>query len=410
MEIKEKVQGYRTLLLSGVLGILIGAVIGGIDGIFGRVLLDLTEIRGRFFGIWTLLLPLAGVGIVWCYEKYGKNSKKGMGLIFSVGNGKEEEIPLRMVPLVIGGTWLTHLFGGSAGREGVAVQVGGVISYWIGKRIPCKINPRIFLVAGMAAGFSGLFSTPIAAVFFSMEVLDGGKLKYQALCPAVTAAFTACTVSGMLGLEKFTSLVQPEFYLNWKTGIIAAALGIVFGAAGGGFAWGLGRMKKWAAEKFANPMVRILVLGFTVSLLIYLLGHGRYAGLGTNLIQSVMDGEMIYRQDWVLKMILTIVTLSAGFQGGEVTPLFSIGACLGAVLAPMVGFDSVFAGALGYAGVFAGATHTLLAPIWIGAEVFGYENLPWFMIVCVFAYLFNGGNSIYGEQKGTGFFLKQEIN
>lgn len=410
MKITERLHGYQTMLFTGILGILIGAVIGGIDGIFGRVLLKITEFRGQFFGEWTLLLPLAGIGIVWCYEKYGKNSKKGMSLIFSVGNGKEEEVPLRMVPLVIGGTWLTHLFGGSAGREGVAVQVGGAVSYWIGRRIPCKVNPRIFLVAGMAAGFSGLFSTPIAAVFFSMEVLEGGKLRYQALCPAVTAAFTACTVSGMLGLEKFTGFVQAGIQLNWKTGLTLTVLGLIFGAAGGSFAWGLAKMKKWAAETFQNPVLRILILGFTVSLLIFLLGQGRYAGLGTNLIENVMDGEQIYDWDWILKMILTIITLSAGFQGGEVTPLFSAGACLGAILAPFAGFDCVFAGALGYAGVFAGATHTLLAPICIGAEVFGYENLPWFMIVCVFAYLFNGGNSIYGEQKGKGFFLRQEMD
>lgn len=392
-------QTYGGLALLGIVGIPIGIVVGIIDVIFGKVLLKLMDIREASPIYFIPFLAIAGVIIAYCYFKFGGKSSKGMNLIFEVGHGDEEVIPLRLIPFIISGTWLTHLFGGSAGREGVAVQIGATFSHWVGKKLPFKNASSIFLVTGMAAGFAGLFQTPIAATLFALEVLVAGTLEYQALLPAFTAAFTASTVSKTLGLENFsfalTAKVTSDFSVFWKL----IALGILFGIVGGAFAWCLKWTKKIAGTKLKNPIIRIAVLGVCLSILFLLFYKGRYSGLGTNLIQDSFQGGEIFSYDWLLKFALTILTLSAGFQGGEVTPLFSIGASFGVILAGIFHLPIELVAALGYASVFGSATNTLFAPIFIGAEVFGYAYLPYFFIVCTIAYAFNMNKSIYSLQK-----------
>lgn len=392
-------QVYKNLLILGLLGIPIGLVVGGIDAVFGRVLLAITDFRNGHPMQLIPFLAFAGALIAFAYLKFGGKSSKGMNLIFEVGHGEEEVIPLRLIPFIISGTWITHLFGGSAGREGVAVQIGATFSHWIGRKIPLKNSSHIFLVTGMAAGFAGLFGTPIAAVFFAMEVLTAGALEYQALLPAVTAAFTASAAAQFLGLEKFTFALTGKMDLAFSDMWRFLLLGILFGVVGGAFAWTLKYMKNILASHWKQPVIRIFTMGLILSVLLLLLYKGRYAGLGTNLIHASFYGEEILSYDWILKFLLTVLTLAAGFQGGEVTPLFSIGASLGVVAGPILGVPSEIAAALGYAGVFGSATNTFLAPVLIGTEVFGSAYLPHFFLVCAFAYLFNLNKSIYSLQK-----------
>ena len=392
-------QVYKNLLILGLLGIPIGLVVGGIDAVFGRVLLAITDFRNGHPMQLIPFLAFAGALIAFAYLKFGGKSSKGMNLIFEVGHGEEEVIPLRLIPFIISGTWITHLFGGSAGREGVAVQIGATFSHWIGRKIPLKNSSHIFLVTGMAAGFAGLFGTPIAAVFFAMEVLTAGALEYQALLPAVTAAFTASAAAQFLGLEKFTFALTGKMDLVFSDMWRFLLLGILFGVVGGAFAWTLKYMKNILASHWKQPVIRIFIMGLILSVLLLLLYKGRYAGLGTNLIHASFYGEEILSYDWVLKFLLTVLTLAAGFQGGEVTPLFSIGASLGVVAGPILVVPSEIAAALGYAGVFGSATNTFLAPVLIGTEVFGSAYLPHFFLVCAFAYLFNLNKSIYSLQK-----------
>lgn len=254
----------------------------------------------------------------------------------------------------------------------------------------------------MAVGFAGLFRTPIAATFFALEVLVAGELRYRALFPAVSASITASVISGLMGLGKFTFALKEamptDFGMSWDLLWKLLVLGLIFGVVGGLFAWALKLAKKFTG-KIKNPILRIALMGIGLAAVLMLLYQGRYSGLGTNLIQSSFHGETIYYWDWILKAILTILTLAAGFQGGEVTPLFSIGASLGVALSGIFGLPVVFVAALGYAAVFGGATNTLLAPILIGGEIFGYEYLPCFFIVCVIAYIFNLNKSIYSPQK-----------
>ena len=307
---------------------------------------------------------------------------------------KRKSIPLALVPLVIVGTWLTHLFGGSAGREGVAVQIGAVISHEAGKKFRCPENDRIMLVAGMAAGFGGLFQTPLAAVFFAMEVIVSGYMQYEALLPAMISAYTAAFTSHILGLEKFTAVIGEKLDLSETKVILSLiVLGILFGLVGRLFSGTLQWMKKRMGNAIKNPYIRIGAVA------VFLFHGGRYSGLGTNLISAAFENGTIYGYDWILKLGFTVLTLAIGFQGGEVTPLFSIGASLGILAGNLLGISPVVCAALGYAAVFGSATNTLLAPVMIGLEVFGTENAIPLVVVCILAYLMNGGSSIYTAQQ-----------
>lgn len=399
-KLKHAARTYGGLLIMGVVAIPIGLIVGAIDAVFGRTLLAIGSFRDAHLIFLLPFLTLAGLAIVFCYKTWGKNTSRGMSLVFDVGHGREEGISLRLVPLIMGGTWITHLFGGSAGREGVAVQIGATVSHWIGRKLPFKHPGNTFLLIGMAAGFAGLFRTPLAATVFALEVLVAGRLEYRALLPALIASLIASATSGALGLEKFEVALTATAVLD-ATGVVRlVVLGIVFGIVGGAFAWCLAHAKTLAGRLAPNPYVRIGVTGAALSILLFALWQGRYCGLGTNLISAAFaNGATIYSWDWIAKFILTIVTLAAGYQGGEVTPLFSIGASLGIAISGLVGIDPLLCAALGYAATFGGATNTLLAPIFIGCEVFGFSYLPAFFIVCAVAYLFNMDKSIYTLQE-----------
>lgn len=393
---------YGGLILLGAVGVPIGMAVGGIDAVFGRVLIAIGDLRDAHPFWFIPFLAAAGALIAWSYLRFGKNTGRGMSLVFDVGLGRENVIPLRLIPLIMGGTWLTHLFGGSAGREGVAVQIGATLSHWIGSKLPFKHPGNTFLLVGMAAGFAGLFRTPLAATLFALEVLVAGRLELQALFPALTASIAASWTSGALGLSKFEVALSVPSAIDAHTLGLLLLLGLCFGIVGGLFAWCLKWGKKIAAAHLENPIKRIAIMGAALSVVFLLLWQGRYSGLGTNLISASFSPKAataIMPWDWVLKFVLTVLTLSAGFQGGEVTPLFSIGASLGVVLGSLLGLPVPLVAALGYAAVFGSATNTLLAPTFIGAEVFGFAYLPHFFVVCAVAYLFNMDKSIYTLQE-----------
>ena len=391
-------SGKRAVAIT-VLSIFIGLVVGIIDAIFGRTLIFLSDIRSMYPLYLIPFLAFAGLVIVFLYQKYGGKSSKGMTLIFEVGQGVENHIPKRLIPLVIVTTWLTHLFGGSAGREGVAVQLGATVSHWFCKNFSIPNTSKVFLVTGMAAGFAGLFQTPLAAVLFAMEVLVVGNLQLTALYPAMIASLVAAWTSHALGLEKFMQPISAHLGLSPILVIKLVLLGVLFGLCGNVFAYALLWSKKKAATIFPNPYKRIVVMGIVLSIVFLLLDKGRYSGLGTNLITASFAGQSIYLYDWFFKLLLTVLTLSAGFQGGEVTPLFAIGASLGVLLAGLFGLPVGLVAALGYAAVFGSATSTFLGPILIGCEVFGFTNFPYFFIVCAVAFSLHRQHSIYGAQK-----------
>ena len=382
------------LIKYGVLALIIGIIIGIIDTIFGKGLILVGEIRNNYFWYLVPFLPIAGLLITWLYRHFNELSLKGMTLVFETGQQKRDAIPLALIPLVMICTWLTHLFGGSAGREGVAVQIGATLSHYFSRYFHFPKNGKVLLITGMAAGFGGLFQTPLAALFFAMEIMIVGKIDYEALFPALIGAFSASYTSHFLGLEKFSvEITQSMSINNFKSTLLVIIIGLLFGLAGRLFSFSLAKLK----EIFENPYKRI---GFISIILVLglMLFQGRYSGLGTNLIDLSFHQGTIQIYDWLLKLVFTIITLAIGFQGGEVTPLFSIGASFGVVLAFIFHLPIELCAALGYVAVFASATNTLLAPIMMAIEVFGGSNMMIFVIVCIFAYLVNGNHSIYGTQ------------
>lgn len=402
--LRNNIKLYKDYIIFGCISIFIGIVVGAIDTCFGRILIFITDFRGEHVKILLPFLGLSGLLITFVYNKFGKNSIKGMTLIFETAQHKEEKIPMRLIPLTIISTWITHLFGGSAGREGVAVQIGATFAHRIGRMVKIKNSEKILLVTGMAAGFGGLFQTPIAAVFFALEVLSVGILEYNALFSAIIAAFTASYTSHILGLEKFVFNLNVSLNVNANFVLKLVIIGLIFGIAGGIFSHLLNYLKSVLKIKIKNSYVRIFCIGAFLSIILMLLYNGRYCGLGTNLISDSFNNNTIYSYDWLLKLLFTVVTLAAGYQGGEVTPLFSIGATLGTFLGVVFNMPVIFIAALGYAAVFGSASNTFLAPIFIGAEVFGFEYIPYFFLVCAVAYIFNGNKSIYTAQSVERIF------
>ena len=442
--IKEKITKWLATPTFVVIGITLGAVIGALTACFGDISDKLSAIRDANPLYFIPALAIGGAAIVFAYKKWGRWTERGMDQVFAVGLNKETDFPLVAIPMAAVSTWITQLFGGSAGREGAAMQIGSALSYNISKKLPFENAAHIMLVTGMAAGFAGIFQAPMAATAFALEVLLVGHLELSALLPAAAAAFTACKVSSMLGFHKFSvdlnslldasgfsaSIFTNEGALDGNFLLKLALMGILFGIVGGGFAKLLGLSQNFFAKKFPNNIKRIAIMGVGISALLLVFFQGRFAGLGTNLLDMcfginadligkaagdtanvvgtaagignadlIGEAAGIHGYDWIIKFAVTILTLSAGFIGGVVTPLFAIGATFGIFVAGMFGVPLPLAAALGFAAVFASASNTLWAPILIAGEIFGFDCLPAFFIVCTMAYICNGGQSIYKQKK-----------
>lgn len=440
--IKEKITKWLATPTFVVIGITLGAIIGALTACFGDISDRLSAIRDTNPLYFIPALALGGAAIAFAYKKWGRWTERGMDQVFAVGLNKETDFPLVSIPMAAVSTWITQLFGGSAGREGAAMQIGSALSYNISKKLPFENAAHIMLVTGMAAGFAGIFQAPMAATAFALEVLLVGHLELSALLPAAAAAFTACKVSSTLGFHKFSvdlnsvldasgfsaSIFTNEGTLDGKLLLKLALMGILFGVVGGGFAKLLGLSQDFFAKKFPNTIKRIAIMGAGLSVLLLVFFQGRYAGLGTNLLDTcfgvagnadvignvagdavnaigtaaenvIGTAAGIHGYDWIIKFAVTILTLSAGFIGGVVTPLFAIGATFGIFVAGMFGVPLPLAAALGFAAVFASASNTLWAPILIAGEIFGFNCLPAFFIVCTMAYMCNGGQSIYKQKK-----------
>jgi H+/Cl- antiporter ClcA len=366
---------------------------------------------------WLLyLLPVAGLIVVFSYKVSGKNAESGNNLILDEIHKPGAGVPGRMAPLVLIGTVITHLFGGSAGREGSAVQIGGAISEKFCTLF--KLNAedrRLMLTAGIAAGFGACFGTPLAGAIFALEVLAIGRIKFDAVIPAVFAAGIAdlvCVAWGVshthFRIDYLEQLVQWNEHIGFNlllTGKIVLAA-IAFGLAGYLFGELTYLIKDIFKATIKNAYLIVFTGGLIVIGLVFLIGNTDYIGLGLRAsreggvsILSAFDTGGAEWYSWALKLLLTAITLAAGFKGGEVTPLFFIGATLGNLLAWMLNAPVDLFAALGLLSVFAAATNTPLACTIMGVELFGAEHVVYFAIACFIAYAFSGHTGIYGSQK-----------
>lgn len=392
-------QMLRRFLGYGLLAVAIGLCAGVVTALFGHGLLWLNELRDAHVQLFLPFLGVAGVIIMSVNMRWGGRAQRGMGLVFDVGLGKEEGIPLRMVPLTMFSTWMTHLFGGSAGREGVAVQIGATLSMQLARWAPQSLERHVILACGMAAGFAGLFGTPIAATFFALEVLVVGAIYYEALAPALIAAYVASFTARGLGLHAMAMPIGPVPEMDGRFMLLSIGAGLVFGLVGWGFSWLLNHLRIYLALLIDDPRLRIFIMGALLSVVFLLAWDGRYSGLGDGLFANAFTGGDVYWYDWLAKLLLTALTLAAGFQGGELTPLFVIGATLGSYLALSLGLPVALFAAMGSIAVFGAATKTVFAPLFIGMEVFGAQGMPFFVVVAMVAFLVSGHYGIYTKQK-----------
>lgn len=393
-------KNWASMLLLIGMGILIGALVSLVEVFFAWGLEICIAFYKANWLIMSILMPLIGLLIVFLFRRYGGLSKKGMNLVFEVSQGLTPRIPKRTLVMVIISTWLSHLAGASVGREGVAVQIGAAISNFFSNIYkPFQQKKNIFLVMGIAAGFAGLFGTPFTAAFFALEVLVAGRLEMAALLPAMASAYTAARISYMFGVQKESFAIGaalPFTSISLMARLIL--LGVIFGLLGGMFAWSLHQAKDWITHKIPDAYKRIGYCSIILALML-IACQGRYGNTGAVLFDAAFTGGTIYPWDFAMKFLFSVVSLSIGFVGGEVTPLFAMGASLGAILAPLLGLPIPFAAALGYAAVFASGTNTWLAGIMIGMELFGYEFFPFFFVTCSLAYMVNNNHSIYSMQR-----------
>ncbi len=380
-------------------GCLVGVVCGAASALFLWLLELATAFRTGHEGI-VYALPIAGLVIGWIYERFGDSIQGGNNLIIDTIHDEGPEIPLRMAPMVLIGTVLTHVFGGSAGREGTAVQMGASITDWVSHRLGVsKRVRRQLLAAGVAGGFGSVFGTPVAGAVFGLEFIVLGHIEYDALVPALVASVIGDLTTRALGIQHthypaapYVALT-PMLVLKWL--IVAAAVAAVSIA----FIEGIHFIKTYGARRLSRLPIRMFVGGVVVVGLWKLVGTSDYLGLGVpTVVRSFHDPNLpVYA--FALKLVFTVVTLGAGFLGGEVTPLFFVGAALGSVLARLLGIPLELGAGVGLAAVFAACSNTPLALSIMAVELLGAAMFPHVAIVCVLAYLLAGHRSIYPAQR-----------
>lgn len=369
--------------------------------------------RARLDHPWLLfLLPAGGAGVAWLYHRTGRAVEAGNNLIVEQIHAPGGGVPLRMAPLIFLGTVVTHLLGGSAGREGTAVQLGGSLASATARLVRLDAaSVRILLMAGIAAGFGAVFGTPLAGAVFALEVLAVGRVEYAALVPCLVAGLVGDWTCHAWGIHH--TLYQIDYRPDPAASPLvapmmlakAALAGIAFGIAGLAFAEANHALGGLLKRLFPYGPARAAIGGAAVIALVYLFGTRAYLGLG---VWTTIPGDPtiagffappVDPSSWALKMLFTIVTLSAGFKGGEVTPLFFIGAALGNALAGLLHAPiDLFAG-LGFVAVFAGAANTPLACTIMGIELFGAADAVPIAVACFVAYLCSGHSGIYLSQR-----------
>jgi H+/Cl- antiporter ClcA len=382
--------------------IALGSVVGVLAGVSSWALLGaltwVTEIRVD--NPWLLLLlPVAGFAVGFVYHRWAGASVAGNNLLLDEIHEPQAWIPRRMAPLIYAATIVTQLFGGSAGREGTGLQMAGSLTDWFARtvRLP-SADRRILLIAALSGGFGALFGVPVAGAVFGLEVQSVGRLRYDALVPALTASVVGHQVVQALGghheaTPQLAVDVEPVLLLK------VALAGLAFAAAGALFIELTHAIKTLVGAAIPWPPARPILGGVVIIGLALAVGNQDYLGLSLPLASGAIAGQSVGFEVFALKIVFTAVTLGTGFQGGEVTPLFVVGATLGAALGTVLGVPVEIMAAIGYVAVFAGAANTPLACTVMGVELFGAQVAVPVAVACVVSFVCSSHRSIYGRQR-----------
>ncbi len=406
---KQKKNAF--LLLKWIfICVLIGVFSGSASAFFLVALEWVTQIREH--NLWIIwLLPIGGLSIGLTYYYLGKEAVKGNNLLLEEYENPQKTIPLRMAPLVLFGTLITHLFGGSAGREGTAVQMGGAIADQFTAIFKLDNSERkTIIILGISAGFASIFGTPLAGSLFALEVLYFSKINFRSVILSFLVAYIAYFTVDYWHVKHTHYQIPMIPEMTPKTFLWVILVSVLFGLAAMLFSrtthfWG-----KLFSKIIKNPPLRPFVGGIILAITIYFIGTTKYIGLGVPMIvDSFSNPSGSY--DFILKILFTGFTLGAGFKGGEVTPLFFVGATLGSALSLIVPLPIALLAGMGFVAVFSGATHTPIACTVMGIELFGLESGVFIGMACAIAYFASGPVGIYNSQivKGAKYKLYQRF-
>ena len=403
-KVKEKLSYYGQEIKRDVgnlvkwlfLAAVVGCVTGAASTLFSFALKGVTAYRKANEWIF-FLLPVMGLIIVFLYEKIGKEDGGTNQVLSTVRS--QDDVPLLSAPLIFISTALTHLAGGSAGREGAAIQLGGSIANQLGRWIHLDEEDRhVIVMCGMSAAFSAVFGTPMAAAVFAMEVVSVGVMYYAALLPCVVASLVAYDFAGSFGIhpENFHVTGIPAFSMEngIKMGIIAVGCGAVSIL----FCLLLEYVSKGYDKWLKNPYLRVFAAGCLVVVLYWILGTDRYMGAGNQLIEQAVEHGQTQTFDFFWKMLLTALTMRAGFRGGEIGPSFAIGATFGCLAGQIMGFSPSLSAAAGMTAVFCGVTNCPVTSILIAFELFGFQGVSYYLLATAVSYAVSGYYGLYKDQ------------
>lgn len=378
-----------------LLSVAVGVICGGIGAAFHLGVHYASQVRQAC--PWLLwCLPLAGLAIVGFY-KLMKTEGMGTNDIIDAVH-EDKRLPILLLPSIFLGTLLTHLCGGSAGREGAALQIGGTIGQQVGRVLQLDDQDlRVATLSGMAACFSALFGTPLTAVIFAVMGISIGTLYHTALLPCLLSSLAAFGVSLALGVEptRFT-VAAPEIAVSGFLRVLL--LSVLFALVSILFCSVIHGTERWMQRRLPNCWIRAAVGGLVIVALTYLVGSRDYNGAGMDVIAAAVEQGAAHPAAFLLKLVFTAVTLAAGFKGGEVVPSFFVGATFGCVAAPLLGLPSGFGAALGLVSVFCGVTNCPVASVFLSVELFGAEGLWYFALACGISYMLSGYSGLYSSQ------------
>ena len=394
--LRGTVRYLRVCVKCVVLAALVGCITGPLGAAFGLALNWANATRGvQGWLLW--LLPVGGLVIVFLYRRFDPQGGGSTNQVFAAVR-ERQVLTLRTAPLIFFSTVTTHLLGGSSGREGAALLLGGSVSGQVGRLLRLnRRDCRFMTMCGMAGAFSAIFGTPLAATVFTIEVVNVGSMQYAALLPCLVSALLGVWISSQMGLAPTAFKLAATADLNPVTIGQVLLLGALLAALSIAFCELLHATPKLYAKFFPNPYLRVVAGGILIIALTKLLGTTDYNGAGSAVIAAAMAGQAL---PWAfaLKMLFTALTLGAGYKGGEIVPIFFTGATFGCTVAPLLGLPAPLGAALGMVALFCGCTNSPLASICLGLEVFGGQCLPLFALVCAVSYMLSSYFSLYHEQ------------